>query len=802
MTDLNQQLAALRARIETLPVGADPTQVAALESEARRLLTAAKNTPQEDSARALFALLAQRNAPSADAQDGEITVVRGLLRRARIRIDLAGDEDDIDEAIDILAEALSHDSHNAEALDLLRQAAARGGSAAVRVRELFQRYGIPGAPRFPESSGVVESALPSSSPLPLTASPPIRSAEPPAVLSAPVVTAPAPPGPVPVEPLRDIPSALSQMTQAYYAGEYQRAVDLANAVLERQPGNPTALEYRQKAEENIVRGIVPDHRIPFEARVAYNRANSLVRAGNYDEAGRLYREARDLAEAAGIPSWKDAEQALLDIQDLALSRELLQEGDRLMAADDWQEAIRKYEGALRVVPNDPLAQDRLERLRQIVHQTEQAQAQLAMMGGRLSERAANLQQVINNLTLIRQQLPGSTRLAALMQDANSRLHGIKSQLVDQARAALTRAESTTTLEERLRLTNEGVTALEMAAQLDPGDQAINSQLQEVRQDQAQMQEGRNVIERAASLIAQNVDAELSQARAMLSTLGRFSQDARYRQVVNDLMERYIDRVDTAIAQNDIQSAERWLNLLKEEPFRVLGRRTDLLRLETALRSLRQRRGIRQGIAVGGIVFVLLIALLVTRPSWEPIINPPTATPTHTPTMTFTPSDTPTPTATFTPTNTPTFTVTPSPTVTPSWTPTASLTPTHTNTPTETYTPTPTFTPSDTPTVTLTPTITLTPSMTYTPSVTVPPPVLCRVFVLREGGVNIRSRPDLNNSQVLRTALQGTAMDVTQQTRGSDDRVWFYVEYTVDNVPVEGWVLRDVVSELTSCPPPL
>src|SRR5690606_41292930 len=98
---------------------------------------------------------------------------------------------------------------------------------------------------------------------------------------------------------------------------------------------PTALEYRQKAEDNLIRGVVPDHRIPFDARVAYNRANSLVRAGNYDEAERLYREARDLAERSGIARWKAAEQALLDIQDLALARELLNGGDRLVAADDW-----------------------------------------------------------------------------------------------------------------------------------------------------------------------------------------------------------------------------------------------------------------------------------------------------------------------------------------------------------------------------------------------------------------------------------------------------------------------------------
>src|SRR5262249_39782860 len=136
--------------------------------------------------------------------------------------------------------------------------------------------------------------------------------------------------------------SLSEVSQAYYAGDYQKTIDLANRILAAQPDNAAALDYRQKSEDNLLRGVVPDHRIPFDARVAYNRANSLVRAGNYEEAERLYREARDLAERSGITSWKDAEQALLDIQDLALARELLADGDRLLASDDWQGALRKY----------------------------------------------------------------------------------------------------------------------------------------------------------------------------------------------------------------------------------------------------------------------------------------------------------------------------------------------------------------------------------------------------------------------------------------------------------------------------
>ena len=205
---------------------------------------------------------------------------------------------------------------------------------------------------------------------------------------------------------------LSQLTETYYAGDYQQTVEIANRILSGQPGNPTAMEYRDKAEDNIIRGVVPDHRIPFEARVSYNRANSLVRAGNYDEAERLYREAHELAERSGILSWKDVEQAMLDIQDLALAREMLNDGDRLMATDNWAEALRKYEGALRVVPNDPQAEERVDTVRRVQQEADQIAVQLSTLSGTLQDQATALQNIMGILTRVRQLLPGSQRLGS------------------------------------------------------------------------------------------------------------------------------------------------------------------------------------------------------------------------------------------------------------------------------------------------------------------------------------------------------------------------------------------------------
>jgi len=788
MADLKQRIDDLRRTLQNLPED-DPEATSQLEKDARALLTDAKNTPHEAEAQALFGELARRGSPTSPTAAS----VRGMVRRARIRIEIAGDEDDIDEAIDILAEALQLNPADEDVVALLQDAAARNPQANQRVNDLFKRYNVqpPSRPQAepPESTTARKRAdsYPTSSGYPA----PERD------LMQETPSSRRAPGQGPMYTGSDIDATLSELTQAYYAGDYQQVIEMANRVLSQQPGNPTALEYRQKAEDNLIRGVVPDFRIPFDARVAYNRANSLVRAGNYDEAERLYRQARDLAEGAGILSWKDAEQALLDIQDLALAREMLLDGDRLMANDNWAEAIRKYEGALRVVPNDPQAEERIEKARRIQQEADQAAVQLSVLSGTLTDQVLQLQNILNILTRVRQLLPNSPRLSQLTQDANSKLNSVRAQIHDQAQAAVARASNATALEERLALTNEALSLLELGVRLDPSDAAMAEMLSNARIETSEMQRARQAIERASALIAQNFDNELTQARSMLAGLRDYAQDTRYRTVVGDLLTRYVERTQAALEDGDTAEAESWLSALREEPFNILGRRTEINRLENMLRGTQRGRRLRLGLIGSGILIIAAVGLLLSRDAWMPVINPP---PTPTPSVTPTPTATYTPSVTWTPTSTPTWTATPSNTPTSTWTVTPSLTvtpswtPTETNTSTHTPTPTPTYTPSSTPTTTETPSITPTSQNSPTPA------PLCRVLRQGETGVFIRSRPTTQAPNV-GTLPPGVAVDVLEQTREQTTGViWFRIEFVLDGAFVRGWIRSDTVIELFQCPP--
>ena len=760
MPDLQQRIDDLRRAVQELPSDAEAAALTDLERRARALLTDAKNTPHESAAQSLFAELARLSSPTSPAA----ATVRGLVRRARIRIEIAGDDDDVDEAIDILAEAIALNARDNDVIALLEEAGKQSQQAQQRVNDLFTRHGVTRTPPKPTiqtqdnmprvggNGGTTASSSTRSTGTMQPAQGDSRRSTP--------------------TPSDSTDAILSEMTQAYYAGDYQIVVDLANKVLSQQPANPTAQEYKQKSEDNIIRGVVPDHRIPFDARVAYNRANSLVRAGNYDEAERLYREARDLAERAGIPSWKDAEQALLDIQDLALAREMLNEGDRLMANDQWGEALRKYEGALRVVPNDPQAEERIDKIRRIQGDTEGATAQLSMLGGSLGDQAAQLQNILNIVARLRQLLPNSTRLQGLSQDTNNRLNAIKGQINEQSSSALNRAGAAGTLEERISLTNEALTLLDLGTKLDPSDQTLSEMLSSARASSADMQRARQVVEQAARHIAQNYDNELLQARSMLSGLMNYAQDSRYRAVVNDLLSRYIERAVVAVEDGDVEEAQALLQTMRDEPFNILGRRSEVNRIESQIKQLRQRGQLRAAGIGGAIIVVILVIAGLTRPTWQSVFFP---SPTPTQTYTFTPSYTPTASDTPTPSSTPTASFTPTPTFT------ASNTPTDTNTPTASFTPTSTFTPTDTPTVTSTPTY------------------ICRAFTTQN--TNVRTTPSFDAALFGQIPVS-TVVNVLGQERDDQGNLWFKVDVEVQGTTVQNvYVPADRVTQFaeSECP---
>ena len=157
-----------------------------------------------------------------------------------------------------------------------------------------------------------------------------------------------------------------------------------------------------------------------------------------------------------------------------------------MAMDNWSEALRKYEGALRVVPNDPQAEERVDMVRRVQQDADQITVNLNMVGGTLDEQVNQLTTLKQTLARARQALPNSQRLTQLQKDVDNKLNGVRTQLNDQALAALNRAEDAVSLDERLKLIDDSVKLMELSVELDPSDNTVSETLMEARAAHGEM----------------------------------------------------------------------------------------------------------------------------------------------------------------------------------------------------------------------------------------------------------------------------------------------------------------------------
>ena len=125
---------------------------------------------------------------------------------------------------------------------MLQQAGAWSGQARQRVSDLFARHKVSASASAPGNDTDVTPAAPAT-----PAAPDLPEEAPsytPSFGPEPGETVDEPARPAATDSSTwfgpDIEDTLSRLTQAYYAGEYQQTVDLANRALTMQPGNPAA----------------------------------------------------------------------------------------------------------------------------------------------------------------------------------------------------------------------------------------------------------------------------------------------------------------------------------------------------------------------------------------------------------------------------------------------------------------------------------------------------------------------------------------------------------------------------------
>jgi tetratricopeptide (TPR) repeat protein len=158
-----------------------------------------------------------------------------------------------------------------------------------------------------------------------------------------------------------IDGILADADDAYYAAEYDRAIQLYQQVLRLNPENPRAKDHLQKAMSNQTSG-ESSSGLPRPAEQYYRRARSLIAARDVLTAMNLLEQAIETAKGKGM-NFPEAEEEMQHMQNLLLANEYLEKAKTALANNQRREAIDYYEKASKLDSTNTTTQHLIEEQR-------------------------------------------------------------------------------------------------------------------------------------------------------------------------------------------------------------------------------------------------------------------------------------------------------------------------------------------------------------------------------------------------------------------------------------------------------
>jgi len=168
--------------------------------------------------------------------------------------------------------------------------------------------------------------------------------------------------------LLSIPSSLTDFLadadDAYYGGEYERAIALYQRVLKLDPENTRAKDHIAKAEIKRITGASSSN-LPRAAEQYYRRARSFIAARDVVTAINLLTAAIEAAEGKGM-KYPEAEDALNNMQNLLTADEFWQKAKTALSENKWKEAVELYNKSLLLDPTNELIKKESESLQDLL----------------------------------------------------------------------------------------------------------------------------------------------------------------------------------------------------------------------------------------------------------------------------------------------------------------------------------------------------------------------------------------------------------------------------------------------------
>ena len=222
--------------------------------------------------------------------------------------------------------------------------------------------------------------------------------------------------------------------EAFYAGNYQKAIPLFENVLQIEPGWARAQEHHDEAEEFMRTGNIPSVALPPEAGKAYGKAQSAARVFRYQTALDYLDEAFASLKESGINRWREGEELRQDLENQMQAHEVYEEGLAMLRQGDLQGGLAKVQTAASAVAL-PEYVDKASEIRDDLAAINEI-TDVANLSGKIpADKLAESRTKLDRLSLKYGEIPQVSRLRnrmdivlpAVIEALVEKIHRLKSQ---------------------------------------------------------------------------------------------------------------------------------------------------------------------------------------------------------------------------------------------------------------------------------------------------------------------------------------------------------------------------------------
>lgn len=256
--------------------------------------------------------------------------------------------------------------------------------------------------------------------------------------------------------------------EAFYGGNYQKAIPLFEKVLQIEPGWSRAREHRDEAEEFLRSGNIPSVALPPDAGKAYGKAQSAARVFRYQTALDYLDEAFASLKETGIIRWREGEALRQDLENQVQAQEVYQEGLALVRQGDLQGGLSKIQTAASAVAL-PEYVDKVSEIRGDITSLNEIADIVNLSSSIPPQKLAESRQTLDHLSLKYDEIQQISRLRNRMEII---LPTVAAALLDKIRQSKRQGDSAGTIKAAKQAYDQAEEDLETLQTLKPDDPQV------------------------------------------------------------------------------------------------------------------------------------------------------------------------------------------------------------------------------------------------------------------------------------------------------------------------------------------